>query len=77
MIPDDILPNMGSGANEYAPFFVGDMRSYLKFFRRKGMEIALSTELYFRQYGLALRAVIRHGIKVMDSRAMIALKVKV
>lgn len=77
MVPDDTLPNLTSGGNEYAPFFIGDMKSYLTFFERKGLELALSTEVYFKQYGLALRAVIRHGIKMMDSRAMIALKVKV
>lgn len=77
MVPDDTLPNLGSGSNTYAPFFIGDMKAYLTFFERKGLELALSTELYFRQYGLALRAVIRHGVKLMDDRAMIALKVKV
>ena len=77
MLPDDTLPNQTSGGNEYAPFFVGDMKSYMTFFERKGMELAMSTELYFARYGTALRAVVRYGVKVIDSRAMIALKVKV
>ena len=77
MLPDDTLPNLGSGANTYAPFFVGDMKSYMTFFERKGLELAMSTELYFARYGTALRAVLRYGVKVMDTRAMIALKVKV
>lgn len=77
MLPDDTLPNQTSGGNEYAPFFVGDMKSYMTFFERKGMELAMSTELYFARYGTALRAVVRYGVRVIDSRAMIALKVKV
>ena len=77
MLPNDTLPNQTTGGNEYAPFFIGDMRSYMTFFERKGMELAMSTELYFARYGTALRAVVRYGVKVIDARAMIALKVKV
>ena len=77
MLPDDTLPNTTTGGSEYAPFFVGDMKSYMTFFERKGMELAMSTELYFARYGTALRAVVRNGVKVTDSRAMIALKVQI
>ncbi|MBR1728071.1 MAG: phage major capsid protein [Selenomonadaceae bacterium] len=77
MLPDDTLPNTKSGGNDYAPFFVGNMKAYMTFFERKGLELALSRELFFARYGTALRAVVRYGTKVIDDRAMIALKVKV
>ena len=77
VIPNSTLPNSGSGANTYAPFFVGDMREYLHFFERAGMWLDMSRELYFRKYALAIRAVIRFGITVYNPYAMVPLKVKI
>ena len=77
VLPNSTLPSMEISNKNYAPFFVGDLRSYLTFFERQGMELATSSELYFRQYGYALRAVIRFGVVVTDSNAMTALKVEV
>lgn len=77
VIPNSTLPSKEIGNKNYAPFFVGDMRSYLTFFERQGMELATSQELYFRKYGMALRAVIRFGVVVTDKNAMTALKVEV
>lgn len=77
VVPNGTLPNATSGSNSFAPFFIGDMAAYLTFFERQGMELATSSELYFRKYGMALRAVIRFGVVVTDKDAMTALKVKI
>lgn len=77
VMPNSTLPNKTISNKEYAPFFVGDLRSYLTFFERQGMELATSKELYFRKYGVALRAVIRFGVVVTDKNAVTALKVEV
>ncbi len=77
VLPNTTLPNKTISSKSYAPFFVGDMRSYLTFFERQGMELATSSELFFKKYGYALRAVIRFGVVVTDSNAMTALKVEV
>lgn len=77
VLPNSTLPSIEISNKNYAPFFIGDMRSYLTFFERQGMELATSSELYFRQYGYALRAVIRFGVVVTDKNAMTALKVEV
>ena len=77
VIPDSTLPNTVSGSKNYAPFYVGDMRSYLTFFERQGIELATSRELYFRKAGMALRAIIRFGVVVTDKNAITAFKVEV
>lgn len=73
VIPNGTLPNLTIGSSNYAPFFVGDMKAFLTFFERQGMELATSTELYFRKYATAIRAVVRWGVTVTDSNAMKAL----
>lgn len=77
VLPNSTLPSSASGAKNYAPFFIGDMRSYITLFERQGVELAASQELYFRKYGTAIRAVIRFGVTVTDPYAMTALKVEV
>lgn len=77
VVPNLTLPNTTSGSKNYAPFFIGDLSSYLTFFERAGMELTSSSELYFRKAGTALRAIIRFGVTVTDSNAMTALKVEV
>lgn len=77
VISNSTLPSTASGAKNYAPFFVGDMRSYLTFFERQGIELATSRELYFRKAGMALRATIRFGVVVTDKDAITAFKVEV
>lgn len=77
VVPNSTLPNTTISSKDYAPFFVGDLRSFITFFERQGVELATSSELYFRKYGLALRAVIRFGVVVTDKDAMTALKVEV
>ena len=44
VMPNLTLPNSQSGSDEYAPFFIGDMRSYITLFERQGMELSTSTE---------------------------------
>ena len=77
VVPNGTLPSTTSGNDSFAPFFIGDLAAYLTLFERQGMELATSSELYFRKYGMALRAVIRFGVVVTDKDAMTALKVKV
>lgn len=76
VVPNSTLPSTAISSKNYAPFFIGDMRSYLTFFERQGVELATSTELYFRKYGTALRAVIRFGVVVTDPNAVTAVKVE-
>lgn len=77
VLPNGTLPSTTISSKNYAPFFVGDLRSFITFFERAGMELATSSELYFRKFGLALRAVIRFGVVVTDEDAMTALKVEI
>lgn len=77
VIPNSTLPNKTVSGKSYAPFFIGDMRSHITFFQLQGMELATSRELYFRKYGTALRAVIRFGVVVTDSNAVVPLKVEI
>lgn len=81
VIEDSLLQNITvTGANDsttdYAPFFIGDLKSYVWMFERQGMELSISTEYLWRKYGTALRGVIRFGTVVYDSNAMIARKVQ-
>lgn len=76
VIPNTVLGNTTSGNNSYAPIFVGDMRTYLTFFERKGLELLSSREYLWRKYAFALMGIIRFGVVVTDPNAMIALKVQ-
>ena len=76
VIPNTTLPNTTSGNDTFAPIFVGDMKSYLTFFERKGMELTTSREYLWRKYALALMGIIRFGVVVTDPNSMVALKVK-
>lgn len=71
VIPNSTMPN---GTNAI-PFYIGNMADYLMFFERQGVEIAVSTEAFFKQYGTALRCVVRFGATIDDKDAMIALTV--
>ena len=76
VLPNLTLSNSTSGSDTYAPIFIGDMKSYLTFFERKGLELSSSSEYLWEKYGFAIRAVIRFGVVVTDANSMIALKVK-
>lgn len=77
VLPNSTLPSSTASSKTYAPFYIGDMRSYITFFERQGIELDASRELYFRKYGVALRAVIRFGVVVTDKNAVNAFKVEV
>lgn len=69
--PNSTMPN----DENKIPFYVGNMADYLMFFEREGVEIAVSTEALFKQYGTAIRCVVRFGATIDDQDAMIALTV--
>lgn len=76
VLPNAVLGNTTSGNDTFAPIFVGDMRSYLTFFERKGLELSTSREYLWRKHAYAMMGIIRFGIVVTDPNAMLALKVK-
>lgn len=75
VVPNSILANTTSGSASTTPIFIGNLADYLMFFERQGVEIAVSTEYLFAKYGTALRCVVRFGVTVDDSSAMVALNV--
>ncbi len=77
VVPNSTLPSSTASSKNYAPFYVGDMRSAITFFERQGMELAASREKYFDLNAIALRAIIRFGVVVTDKNAVVALKAEV
>lgn len=77
VLPNSTLPSTEISSKNYAPFFVGDMRSFITLFERQGMELAATDQLYWKKNGYALRAIIRFGVIVTDPQAVVALKVEV
>lgn len=74
--PIVVLPNsILETKDKKIPFFAGNLADYLIFFERQGVEIAMSTEIFFAKYGVGLRCVIRFGVAVDDADAMIAFNV--
>lgn len=53
------------------PFYVGSLFDYLKFFERKGVTIAVSTEAGFTKNATMLRAIERFDVQVGDSSAVV------
>lgn len=77
VVPNSDLPNSTISGKNYAPFFIGDLKSYITMFERQGLEIIADKSVYFKKYGVALQGVIRFGIVVTDPNAMTAVKVEV
>ena len=77
LVPNTVLDSTVSGANTYAPIFLGDMQSALTFFERKGFELSTSSEYLWRKNAFACRGVIRFDCVMTDPNALIALKVAV
>ena len=73
----DIVDTTASPNVTYAPFYIGDMKRYMRLHQRLGLELAVSTEYLFDMYGTAVRAVMRFGTEVVDTDAMKALVVQV
>mgnify|MGYP002861879766 CR=1 FL=1 len=76
VIPNSVLPNKTISTKTYAPFFVGDMKSFLTFFERAGLELATSDQVYWKQNGFCIRGIVRFGVVVTDPAATVALKVE-
>ena len=77
VIPNTQLPNTTISNKAYAPIWIGDLRSYITFFERQGIELVADSSVFFRKYGIGLQGVVRFGVVVTDSNAMTALKVEV
>ena len=77
VLPNSTLPSSTASSKTYAPFYIGDMRSYITFFERQGLELSASRERYWHMNAFALRGTIRFGIVVTDKNAVNAFKVEV
>ena len=77
VLPNGTMPNNTSGQTTTTPFFVGNLKDYLLFVERQGVEIAVSTEYLFAKYATALRCVVRFGATIDDGDAMKAYNVSI
>ena len=77
VIPNGTLATDTSTANHYAPIYVGSMADFVGFFERAGVEIATSDQFMFDKNAVALRAILRFGVSILDDNALVALQVKV
>ena len=77
VIPNGTLATDTSGTDHLAPIYVGSMADFIGFFERKGIEIATSNEFMFDKNAVAMRAIMRFGVSVLDDAALVALNVKV
>ena len=77
VLPNSTLPSSTISSKDYAPFFIGDMRSYITFFERQGVELSASRERFWHMNGTAIRGIIRFGVVVTDKNAVNAFKVEV
>ncbi len=77
VIPNGTLASTTDSGHDYAPIYVGSMADFIGFFERAGVEIATSNEYMFDKYAVALRAVLRFGVSILDSSALIGLNVQV
>lgn len=77
VIPNAVMGNTTVSTDTFAPILIGDMKSYLTFFERAGLELSSSREYLWRKYSFAIMGIIRFGVVVTDPYSMIALKVKV
>ena len=77
VIPNTQLPNTTISSKNYAPFFIGDLKSHITLFERKGLELLTDSSVHFMKYAIALQGVIRFGIVVTDSNAVTAVKVEI
>lgn len=77
VLPNSTLPSTNISSKDYAPFYIGDMRSYITLFERQGLELSASRERYWHMNAFALRGTIRFGVVVTDTNAVTAFKVEV
>ena len=77
VIPNGTLATDTTTADHLAPIYVGSMPDFIGFFERKGIEIATSNEFMFDKNAVAMRAIMRFGVSILDSSALVGLNVKV
>lgn len=71
VLTDEMLPQ---DAKKY-PLYVGDVKEFINFYDRKGVEIARSTEAGFTKNATLLRAIERFDVKVVDQEAVVYLTI--
>ncbi len=77
VIPNTQLPNTAISSKNYAPFWIADLRSFITFFERKGLELIADKSVFFKKYGVGLQGVVRFSVVVTDPAAAVALKVEI
>lgn len=77
VIPNGVLATDTTGSDHLAPIYVGSMADFVGFFQRQGVEIATSDQFMFDKNAVAIRAVMRFGVSVLDDESLVALNVKV
>lgn len=71
VLTDEMLPQ---DSKKY-PLYVGDVKEFVNFYDRKGVEIARSTEAGFTKNATLLRAIERFDVKVVDDEAVVYLTI--
>lgn len=71
VLTDEMLPQ---DAKKY-PLYVGDIKEFVNFYDRKGVEIARSTEAGFIKNATLLRAIERFDVKIVDQEAVVYLTI--
>lgn len=66
VLTDEMLPQ---DAKKY-PLYIGDVKEFVNFYDRKGVEIARSTEAGFTKNATLLRAIERFDVKAVDQEAV-------
>lgn len=77
VIPNSVMPTVTVSSDDLAPIYVGSMADFIGFFERAGVEISTSSDFMFDKYAVAMRAVMRFGVSILDSSALVKLQVKV
>lgn len=71
VLTDEMLPQ---DAKKY-PLYIGDVKEFVNFYDRKGVEIAQSTEAGFTKNATLLRAIERFDVKDVDQDAVVYLTI--
>ena len=77
VVPNSVMPTVTVSTDDLAPIYVGSMADFIGFFERAGVEISTSSDFMFDKYAVAMRAVMRFGVSILDSSALVKLQVKV
>lgn len=71
VLTDELLP---MDTKKY-PYYVGDVKEFVNFYDRKGVEIARSTEAGFTKNATLLRCIERFDVKAVDEEAVVYLTI--